>query len=229
MTAPKLIVFDMDGTLIDSQNVIVAAMDAAFEKCGLVPPDRAATLGIVGLSLPEAMAVLAPETRDDIRARLVDAYKGGFVDRRTRGETAEMYPGARACLHDLNTVSEAVLGVATGKAQRGVDHAVETHDLHGLFVTSQTADTNPSKPHPGMLLSACTETGIAPVDAVMIGDTSFDMEMGKAAGLGTIAVSWGYHDRARLAHCRPDRIVDDFAQLRRAIAELTGVDACLVA
>lgn len=224
MTDPKLIIFDMDGTLVDSQHVIVEAMEGAFGRVGLEPPSRAETLSIVGLSLPQAMAALRPEAGAHIHADLVAAYKSGFLDQRARGEIVPLYDGAKPCLVDLSRHPRAVLGVATGKAHRGVDHTVESHDLHGMFTNIQTADTNPSKPDPSMVLSACAQTGIAAEHAVMIGDTSFDMEMGRAAGVATIAVTWGYHSAERLADCAPDRMVADFAGLRGALAELIGIE-----
>ena len=223
MNTPYLLIFDMDGTLEDSQQVIVMAMQAAFDAVATPSPSRAAILGIVGLSLPRAMQVLLPDADAVTVETMVSGYKTAALAHRATGAVVPLYHGARDCLTALNAVPEFVLGVATGKAQRGVDHTIKTHDLHGLFATTQTADTNPSKPDPGMVLAACDAIGIPPGRALMIGDTSFDMEMGRAAGARTIAVSWGYHDVARLRASEPDLIVDSFGALQNAILEMTAM------
>ncbi len=226
MSKPRLIVFDVDGTLIDSQVVIIKAMKAAYREVGLPSPSDAQVLSIVGLSLPEAMRGISPEIDEDAVAALVDAYRAGFVKNRAQGQgeaSVPLYEGARECLKRLNADPSSVLGAATGKARRGLDVVIEGHDLHGLFVTLQTADIHPSKPHPAMLEAACSETGIGSERAVMIGDTSYDMEMGKAAGFATIGVSWGYHDLDRLGACA-DLIVNEFSEIDAAIDTLLGTD-----
>ena len=224
MSNPRLIVFDVDGTLIDSQDVIIKAMAEAYRDVGLPEPSDAQTLSIVGLSLPEAMRGISPEIDETTVNALVDAYRAGFVKNRANGQgeaSAPMYEGAKNCLHRLNREPNFVLGAATGKARRGLDVAIKAHGWHGLFATMQTADLHPSKPHPAMLEAASSETGIAPDRAVMIGDTSFDMEMGKSAGFATIGVSWGYHDLDRLS-AHADVIVDTFDQVDSAIADVLG-------
>lgn len=188
----KLAVFDVDGTLVDSQALIVGAMELAFEGEGLVPLDREEVLSIVGLSLPVAMERLVPGIPASRRDALVEGYKQAFMTRRISSE-APLYPGAHDCLRALSARDDLLLGIATGKSRRGLDAMLKHHDLRGHFVTLQTADSHPSKPHPEMLLSACAEAGIAPADSVMIGDTEFDMHMAGAAGTAGIGVSWGYH------------------------------------
>lgn len=222
MSDPRLIVFDVDGTLIDSQVVIIKSMAEAYRSVGLPVPSDAETLSIVGLSLPEAMRAISPEADNATVSALVDAYRATFLEHRANGggeASVPLYDGARDCLNRLNEAPANILGAATGKARRGLDVVIEAHDLHGIFVTLQTADFHPSKPHPAMLEAACQETGVAPDRAVMIGDTSFDMEMGKAAGYSTIGVAWGYHDLERLA-ASADLIVHDFGQMDAAIDEL---------
>lgn len=190
----RLAVFDVDGTLLDSQAQIVGAMQGAFDALGLTCPPRTEILGIVGLSLPQAMARLAPGA--DLNA-LTAAYKDIFS--RMRAETlSPLYPGARGALQRL-AARGVVLGIATGKSRRGLDHVLAAHGLAGMFATTQVADDHPSKPHPSMLHAALRETGADAAQAVMIGDTSFDMDMGRAAGLRTVAVDWGYHPVAALA------------------------------
>lgn len=219
MSAPlRLVVFDVDGTLVDSQGDILAAMAHAFASVGLTAPDRKAVLGIVGLSLEVAMVKLAPQATPQMQAQMVTGYKDGYLHLRREGgveKSSPMYPGGRAMLQQLHATPELLLGIATGKSQRGLDKLLTGHALTSLFVTRQVADHHPSKPHPSMLQAACAETGIAAEQAVMIGDTSFDMQMARAADIPAIGVSWGYHDVARLTDA--DIIIDDFAELPDAL------------
>ena len=213
----RLVLFDVDGTLVDSQAHIVASMETAFAALGLVPPSRKDTLSIVGLSLPRAMEALAPRAPN---AELVEAYKEAYQSLRGRhGEAAAspLYPGIRSMLEALHAEPETLLGVATGKSRKGLDHMMETHGLAGFFITRQDADGHPSKPHPSMALAALTDAGLE--SGVMVGDTTFDLEMGRAAGMATIAVTWGYHDAERLAPLA-DRVVHDTASLKAAIDEV---------
>jgi phosphoglycolate phosphatase len=186
----RLVVFDMDGTLIDSAAMIVAAMDAAWCAEGLAPPDRARTLSIVGLSLPVAMAQLAPALPEARRDRLVAAYKAAFGALRAT-ELAPLYPGARAALEALAARPGTLLGIATGKSRRGLDHVLQAHGLADFFATMQVADDHPSKPDPSMLQAARAQTGAT--RAVMVGDTTFDIDMARAAGMPAVGVAWGYH------------------------------------
>ncbi len=225
MSEPRLIVFDVDGTLLDSQKVILRAMRDAFVATGLEPPSDGAVLSIVGLSLPEAMRGIDPKLDEGTIDRLVEAYRATFVSQRASGageDSVALYDGARDCLLRLNKQPENVLGTATGKARRGLEVVIDAHNLHGLFVTLQTADLHPSKPHPSMLAAACNETGINPARAIMIGDTSYDMEMGKAAGYSTIGVAWGYHALERLEPAA-DVVVQNFLEVDNAIQALVGI------
>lgn len=222
MTASlRLVVFDVDGTLVDSQHQICAAMEAAFAAEDAPPPGRDQTLGIVGLSLPEAVEVLAPGLGADRRQRIVAAYKAQFLPL-AGGAPAPLYPGAAAVLQELAGRDDLLLGVATGKSRRGLDRMIAAHGFHGLFFTRQVADDHPSKPHPSMLMAALAEAGVAPDRAVMIGDTTFDMEMGRLAGVATIGVGWGYHRPAALAEQGARRVIDRFADLIPAIDSIWG-------
>ena len=223
MTESELVVFDVDGTLIDSQHLIVAAMETAFAGQGLTPPARDEILGIVGLSLAQAVAALRPDLPEEEVAVLAEGYRQEFMAQRERGGAeahAPLYPGARAALDRLAADPRVRLGVATGKARRGLDHVIESHGLAGLFETLQTADNHPSKPHPSMLETALLETGLPAGRAVMIGDTEFDMAMGKAAGFATIGVAWGYHPRPRLEAAGADIVIESFEALDAALAAL---------
>lgn len=227
MTGPlRLIVFDVDGTLVDSQGDILAAMHSAFARAGHPAPPRAAILGIVGLSLDVAVARLAPDLPGEMQARLVGWYKDAYTDlRATTGvaQSSPLYPDARATLDALHAIPETLLGVATGKSARGLDKLLDGHDLRRLFVTRQVADHHPSKPHPSMLLAALAETGVAPEHAVMVGDTSFDMEMARAAGITGIGVGWGYHPAEALSAATA--IARDFRDLAGMLDEMRKAPA----
>ena len=192
---PRLVVFDVDGTLVDSQASIVAAMTGAFGAEGLAVPGRAAILSIVGLSLDHAMLRLVPELAAETRARLVEGYKAAYHAHRLAQGAAHspLFPGIGAVLEHLAARPEVLIGVATGKSRRGLDALIEAHGLERFFVTRQVADDHPSKPHPAMLLAALDEAGVAADAAIMVGDTSYDMDMARAAGVTGLGVSWGYH------------------------------------
>ena len=216
----RLVIFDVDGTLVDSQAEILAAMTLAFQSESLTMPDRAKVLSIVGLSLAEAFAVLCPFVGDPQRNRLVEAYKGAFMQLRSDNqEMGPLFPGAMDALDILRAQDHTLLAIATGKSRRGLDKVLERHGLTGVFHSEQVADHHPSKPNPSMILTALNETGVSPQKAVMLGDTTFDMDMARAAGIKKIGVSWGYHDADSL---QPDAMIDDFAALAGAVDQLIG-------
>ncbi|MGF1500942.1 MAG: HAD-IA family hydrolase [Paracoccaceae bacterium] len=220
----KLVIFDVDGTLIDSQAAILAAMARAFAAVGMRPPEPTATLSIVGLSLPEAIRTLTPDLAADRQAALVEGYKSAFVALRAEagGEAdAPFYRGAREGIARLDAAGY-LLGIATGKARRGLDYTLDAHGLRRHFVATQTADDAPSKPHPGMVLNCLSLTGVAPADAVVVGDTEYDMAMARAAGARAIGVGWGYHDRARLLSGGAERVIAGFDEVDAAVETLVG-------
>ena len=191
-------VFDCDGTLVDGQAAVCDSMEAAFGQAGLPAPDRNTVRRIVGLSLPQAVLQLAPDAEREQRLAVVEAYKSHFRATRESGALREpLYAGIREVLDALRAAGWS-LAVATGKSDRGLNATVATHGLTGVFDSLQGADRHPSKPHPAMLEEALVECGAAPGDAVMIGDTSFDIEMAKAAGVRAIGVAWGYHEPEEL-------------------------------
>ena len=194
----RLAVFDCDGTLVDSQHSICTAMIRAFEGEKLAAPDRATILSVVGLSLPNAMARLLPGAGRDYHDHLSECYKLAFQQlRRDNAVSEPLYPGIADLVRALDA-DGWLLGVATGKSDRGLDLCLSHHGIHAHFVTLQTADRHPSKPHPSMLLTAMEDAGAVPESTVMIGDTSFDIDMALTAGVCALGVGWGYHAPADL-------------------------------
>ena len=189
----RLAIFDCDGTLVDSQHNICTAMDDAFVRARLDPPGRVATLRVVGLSLVEAMQMLLPEADDALHRAMADNYKQAFWRLRDEGLVAEPLYDGIADVIDALDADGWLLGVATGKSDRGLAICLEHHGLTKRFVTLQTADRHPSKPHRSMVDAAMAEAGASPETTVMIGDTSFDMMMARAAGVRALGVAWGYH------------------------------------
>lgn len=189
----RLALFDCDGTLVDSQHNICLAMADAFECNGLPAPKRAATLRIVGLSLVEAMAVMLPDGDATWHAKLAESYKTAFQRLRGKGLIEEpLYDGIADTLVALDEAGW-LLGVATGKSDRGLSLCLSYHGIAHRFVTLQTADRHPSKPHPAMVEAAMAEAGSNADTTVVIGDTSYDIIMARNAGARAIGVSWGYH------------------------------------
>jgi phosphoglycolate phosphatase len=214
----QLVIFDVDGTLIDSQHMIVAAMTRAFEAHGRAVPARDNILSIVGLSLDTAMRTLCPEEPEELSGTLATAYKEAFADLRTSSDHQEpLFPGALDVLDALGARDDVVLGIATGKSIRGVQAVLDLHDLNGRFATIQTADGHPSKPHPSMVLTAAAETGILPNRTTMVGDTTYDIAMGRAAGARAVGVSWGYHPAEQLVATGANRIIHHFSELQSAL------------
>jgi phosphoglycolate phosphatase len=213
--AVRLAVFDCDGTLVDSQASFCTAMEQAFAEFGLPRPDRSAVRRAVGLSLPQAVRRLLPETGTESQRAIVDAYKRAFRAARVSGELLQpLYDGIVPLLDGLRATGW-LLGVATGMSERGLDHCLATHGLSGHFTTLQTADRHPSKPHPAMLEAALFEAAVDPGQAVMIGDTAFDMEMALGAGVRAVGVEWGYHHPDELMAAGAEFVAASPADLRK--------------
>lgn len=209
----RLAIFDCDGTLVDGQAAICNSMEAAFASAGLPVPDRHEVRRIVGLSLPQAIRVLAPDADEPRRRHAVDAYKEAFRACRLDGTLEEpLFEGIAEVLVRL-AERGWTLGVATGKSDRGLASCLAAHGLADHFITLQTADRHPSKPHPAMLQAALVEAGAEPADAVMIGDTTFDMEMARAAGVRAIGVGWGYHTARELREAGAEHVAATPAEL----------------
>ncbi len=207
----KLVLFDCDGTLVDSHHNIATAMRQAFEAVGVPYPGDEATRRVIGLSLPEAVRPLAPEAGPEVWNRLSDAYREAFFALRQRPDFHEpLFPGAREALEALAERDDVLLGIATGKARRGLDVLLERFGLRDFFATTQTADDAPSKPHPGMVLKAMEETGADPSRTVLVGDTTHDMLMAANAGTRGLGVEWGYHPPGELRRAGAREIASRF-------------------
>lgn len=211
----RLALFDCDGTLVDSQAAICRAMDECFTSHGLTPPDRSRTRRVVGLSLPHAMRALLPGGEAHLHDALSETYKSAFQRHRAEGLVEEPLFDGLAEVIDALEADGWLLGVATGKSDRGLRLCLERHGMHGRFVTLQTADRHPSKPDPSMLHAAVAEAGAAPETTVMIGDTSFDMAMARAGGAHALGVGWGYHDATELRDAGAEAVVDTAPELLR--------------
>ena len=191
----RLVIFDCDGTLVDSGATIHRALGTAFTAHGLALPPRAVSQKVIGLSLDEAMAMLAPEAD---HGALSATYKEAFFAMRGAGEVHEpLYDGIVELIETLHG-DGWLLGVATGKSDRGLMHVLASHGLTNRFATLQTADRHPSKPNPAMALAAMAEAGAACQTTVFLGDTGWDMGCARNAGCGAIGAAWGYHDRDEL-------------------------------
>ena len=214
----KLVVFDIDGTLVDSQNLIVEAQRRAFAGLGMPAPSRQQALSVVGLSLNEAFDMLT-EGRGPTEA-LAKGYREAWTQLRAESDDHDpLYPGAHEFLREMAGREHCLLGIATGKSRAGVTRLFDRYGWHEFFATVQTADDAPSKPAPDMLARAFAETGIDVRDACMVGDTTFDMHMAHHAGARAIGVGWGYHRHDKLLKAGASAIVEDFASLRAALEE----------
>ena len=213
----RLALFDCDGTLVDGQAGVVHAMEAAFAELALPAPDRHQVRRIVGLSLPQAIRLLVPDAGEAVRAELDAAYRRIFRAARESGQLVEpLYDGIAELVRQLDAAGW-LLGVATGKSQRGLEHCLATHGLTARFATLQTADNHPSKPHPSMVEAALAETGAAREHCVMIGDTQFDMAMAVNAGVRALGVDWGYHTVEELFQAGAEAVAASPAQLKELL------------
>ncbi len=223
--ALPLVVFDVDGTLVDSQHTIAASMATAFDLNGYPRPDLRDVRRVVGLSLVEAVARLLPTEPDSRHATVAEDYKAAFFELRNRPDHDDpLFPGARDVVSRLDAAGYQ-LGICTGKSRRGLVAVLTHHGLSPHFVTAQTADQHPGKPHPAMLRQAMAEAGAEPATTVLVGDTSFDMAMARNAGVAPVGVSWGYHEVAELKESGADVVIDHFDDLLAEIEALIGSPA----
>jgi phosphoglycolate phosphatase len=217
----RLAVFDCDGTLVDSQANICRAMEESFTGARLEPPSRADIRRIVGLSLVPAIATLLPEADDDLHQALAEDYKRAFFAMRSGGtlDPEPLFDGIGEAIAALDDAGW-LLGVATGKSDRGLHAVLDHHGIRNRFVSLQTADRHPSKPHPAMLAAAIAEAGSAPDMTAMIGDTRFDIAMANNAGAHGIGVAWGYHAPHELRDAGATEVVRHARELAEVLETL---------
>lgn len=217
----RLVIFDCDGTLVDSQHMIIDAMHATYDKLSMPLEDDARVRSIVGLSLVEAMAMLRPDDEAELHEEMANIYKREFY--RLRVEEAAkpdpLYPGTRDVLQALGEAGY-LLGVATGNSDRGLARVIAEHELDGLFVTLQTADGHPSKPHPSMIHKAMAEAGADASTTIMVGDTSYDMMMARKAGAEAVGVTWGYHSESELLQGGAQHLLKDYPELLPIVRQM---------
>lgn len=206
----ELLIFDWDGTLMDSAAAIAEAIQAACADLDLPVPPAAQARYVIGLGLTDAMRHILPDLPESDYPRIVDRYRLHFL-RRDGGTT--LFAGAREMLEDLRERGY-MLAVATGKSRRGLDRALGETGLQGLFDTTRCADEGFSKPHPGMLMTILDTLATPAENAVMIGDTSHDLTMANAAGVAGVAITHGAHERQALLECRPLVMVNNLQELR---------------
>jgi phosphoglycolate phosphatase len=209
----KLLIFDFDGTLVDSRKLIIESHRIIFGEFGFALPSEEKSLALIGMSLDLVLLQLAGP--DAPVGQMAAAYRRILPLLRADAAFADVpFAGAADLLAELAVRSDVRLGIATGHVSHAVVPALERFGWQGYFCTVQTADKAPSKPHPGMILQALSEAGVSAEHAIMIGDTAFDMEMAHAADVRGVAVSWGYHRSDRLREAGASRIVDDMNELR---------------
>ncbi|WP_114227103.1 MULTISPECIES: HAD-IA family hydrolase [Sphingomonas] len=209
----RLAIFDCDGTLVDSGHSIHTALSETFAAHDRAVPPRVEAQRVIGLSLTEAMAFLAPDADDIEHERMASTYRDAFVDLRRRGAVAEPLFEGIAPLLDALTADGWLLAIATGKSDRGLHHCLTANQLLDRFVSLQTADRHPSKPDPSMALEAMMEAGATPEQSVVIGDTGWDMGMARAAGAHAVGALWGYHDGAELQRAGAHALARDPAEV----------------
>ena len=219
----KLVIFDFDGTLVDSRPLILESHRIVFSEFRLPTPSPAQSLALVGKSLDVILAELAGPSAPILE--MVKAYDLLLPKLRADSVFAERpFDGVDNLLHELSRAADTVLGIATGHRSDTIAPALRALRWNECFRTIQAADTAPSKPHPAMLLQALTATGVEAKDAIFIGDTIFDMQMAKAARLQSIGVGWGHHDAERLMAAGAHHVAKTVDELRTTIrAALSGV------
>jgi phosphoglycolate phosphatase len=218
----KLVLFDCDGTLVDSAKLIHEVMARTFVHFGFDRPEIASTKSIIGLTLDIAIARMQGKQHvDDEATAMMVHYKSIFAQTRAEAGFEEpLFDGIKEMIGTLAAREEIIMGAVTGKSRRGLDMIMDTHGFRPHFVVSRTADDCPSKPHPGMVTECCDQTGIVPADTIVIGDAIYDMQMAKAAGAKAIGVAWGYASQPDLWAAGADAIVGHSSEIPGHIPQI---------
>jgi phosphoglycolate phosphatase len=211
----SLIVFDWDGTLMDSTAGIALSIQEAAREMGLPVPAREAASHVIGLGLHDSLRGAVPSLPVEKYMDFVELYRRHF---RAQQETMTLFPGVRELLDRLQSAGHR-LAVATGKSRRGLDYALDMTGLRGHFVASRCADETQPKPHPAMLLELMDELALSAGELLMIGDTSHDLGMANSAGVDAVAVTYGAHPGDALRALAPLACVSSVVELRRWLAE----------
>lgn len=206
----RLLVFDWDGTLMDSEGRIIASVRAACEAAGLAPPEDARIRNIIGLALREAWHRLYPGEPEDRLQQFIEEYRKHFFH--GPHQPVALFEGAAETLQRLADAGY-LMAVATGKSRRGLDREMRASGLDSVFHTSRCADEAPSKPAPQMLEYIIEELDVTPAETIMIGDTEYDLAMARAAGAHRIGVSYGAHEAERLLQFEPLTVIDTIEEL----------------
>ncbi len=221
----RLAVFDCDGTLVDSFAAIDAGMQQAFARHGLPGPEADDVRGVIGLQLEAMIKILLPGAGPEIHESVTASYREISDEWRRDGSRKDpLYPGAAEAVGHLESRGW-LLGVATGKSLYGLRQTLDAHELLDRFVTLHTPDTSPGKPNPDMLIRAMDATGTRREEAVMIGDTTYDMEMAMNAGVAALGVAWGYHPAGDLRDAGAGEVASSFAELPDLLDRLIGAPA----
>jgi len=205
----SLLVFDWDGTLMDSESHIVACLQSAIDAMGLEPLPSRSLSNVIGLGLHEAIAQLYPEAEASTIANFINHYRNHFLSEQ---QPTRLFPGTKTLLEELHSRGY-LMAVATGKSRRGLDRSLTETECQHLFHISRCADECFSKPHPQMLLEIMAELDVNPEKTLMIGDTEYDMLMAASAGTAALAVDYGVHDRQRLLSMNPLHCLSDIREL----------------
>ncbi|MCG6934171.1 MAG: HAD-IA family hydrolase [Gallionella sp.] len=205
-----LIVFDWDGTVMDSTAVISGSIQAACRDLGLNVPDDETARHVIGLGLDQALRYAVPDMPDAMRPDLVERYRHHFL---AQDQKIPLFAGARETIAELHGAGYQ-LGVATGKSRAGLDRALQATAMKGYFHATRTADQTLSKPNPAMLFELMDELAVSAERTLMVGDTTHDVQMALNAGVDAVAVGYGAHPPEQLQELNPVALVGDFAQLR---------------
>lgn len=215
----KLVLFDCDGTLVDSAGLIHRCMAQTFIDAGINVPEMNETREIIGLTLNLAISQLSGIPMGPDVERLTQGYKNQFTAiRQEAGFDEPLYDGIAELIAELTTQDDVLLGMVTGKSRRGVRSVLERHNFERFFHVSRCADDCPSKPHPAMVLECCHETGCDVSQTLVIGDTTYDMQMACSAGATAIGVAWGYHNVERLMNAGANSVLHHPLELLQHIS-----------